>query len=1515
MAYRKRVALASALLIWLNENVDSQFAFKKTEIAMKKTHFIFSLAAMLPLALPVGAQRVSAELPYSAEESRSITAAPQRFADASDVRRVRADQRVQRIGAAGNGMLQKEQGNVLAKRQHAATEPQTSRSAARMAEVTGTEIWGNVIYARSWEPEDVLPEYGVYAYTPEAGSNYVYARPVAIDDKLRANGSGTFYDGTYHFMIYDIWSYYEEWDITSWRQVREVEDNSKTFNATDTDYDVVTGLSYGCYYNPATDSYEFAAVDYGTRSKFPRRPCDLYIAIAINSRGEVYGIKWSDSSLYRIDKQTGAETLVGPTGMEVGDYLQSATFDRSNDVMYWACNDVYGESYLCTVDVSTGRATRLAVFADREQLSSLYIPEHPVAGTPAASADLHLDFPKGNLTGSVSFVLPSLTVGGEVLKDVLEYTVSVNGLNVASGKGNPGEKVVKSAEVPAGFALVSVVVSNASGKGVAATQRQWFGPDCPYSVSDVTLSLTGEYSNHAKVTWKAPEGTGIRGGYVDADAIRYDVIRYPDSVTVASQTALTTFEEDLDVNRPGIWWYGVVPTFEDFRGEEVRTANGTSKGIAGVPYFEGFDTKDAFNQFEIVDANNDGCTWTYNNKVHMAQYSASYTSAADDWMLSPEINLYSGRLYKLGFVYKGFDDRKPERLEMAIGQGSDVKVYTAVVPPMTVGNYDRLQHEAIFEVPSDGRYRLGLHAMSDMAAYYLYVDSLAITEYALSDAPVAVENMVVTPSADGLPTAKIRFTAPMKTNAGADLSVVDRIEVSRDGRSIHTFTAVTPGSALECSDTDVPDGEHLYCVTAWTEAGKGAENTCRTFVGQDLPQAPQNVRLTDLGHTLELTWDAPGNTGINGHYVHAETLEYTVYTASVAGILTPYADVKDQRSLIIDDAFADGDQQMVSFVVRARSHAGEGDRAVSNSLIGGRPYSLPFLESFPNGDAPETFWMSQGYNPFRLADNISYNADGGCIGWKSNGFDHEGWMSSGKIALNNAESPSFIYAYYALPGDEMVLKTSVVQHDGTETVVDVLDFSTLDGAEGWRVQRVDLSSFTQQPFILLQLHAEGTDILTPLYLDHLRVEDLMERNLRVSALEVPANVHTEYPAHCYARVENAGTTDVDQFSVRFYVDGEMVGEVAGSDLSAFEGQRCTFDYMPPVTPEGSVVRNICAEVVCDADGNPSDNLSETRSMQVVVPDYPVVTDLRATALSEGGDVRLTWSEPLQESVEMTESFESYYHKDNVLTPWTMVDVEQGQTYTNTKMDAGYSNVEASFWVFNPYVAAVTDDNLENYLPYDGRQCLMAAASQLSTIKYGDRNDDWFISPEVGGEAQTIDFYAKAAKEIYGGGEPFEIHASSTYPEVACFQKISAHVAPGAWTRYEAALPAGTRYFAIRYVGTDDNFMFLVDDIHYATGVMKVEGYRIYCGSELIREVGADVVSVDVPASSADFYVTVLYANGESGCSNPANVETGIHETEADAPEKQWYTTHGRRVSTKDMSKGVYISADGKKMVR
>ena len=129
------------------------------------------------------------------------------------------------------------------------------------------------------------------------------------------------------------------------------------------------------------------------------------------------------------------------------------------------------------------------------------------------------------------------------------------------------------------------------------------------------------------------------------------------------------------------------------------------------------------------------------------------------------------------------------------------------------------------------------------------------------------------------------------------------------------------------------------------------------------------------------------------------------------------------------------------------------------------------------------------------------------------------------------------------------------------------------------------------------------------------------------------------------------------------------------------------------------------------------------------------------------------------------------------------------------------------------------------------------------------------------------------------------------------------------------MPEGTRYFAIRYVGNDDNFMFLVDNIRYSSGVMKVLGYRIYRGTELVAETAADVHAYEVPKSDVPYYVTVCYGNGESGFSNPASDASGILQLEVGEEESNWYDVFGHRVDCRNAGKGIFISSDGRKIVK
>lgn len=143
----------------------------------------------------------------------------------------------------------------------------------------------------------------------------------------------------------------------------------------------------------------------------------------------------------------------------------------------------------------------------------------------------------------------------------------------------------------------------------------------------------------------------------------------------------------------------------------------------------------------------------------------------------------------------------------------------------------------------------------------------------------------------------------------------------------------------------------------------------------------------------------------------------------------------------------------------------------------------------------------------------------------------------------------------------MKLTTSVSLRNGKTETADVLDFSRVEGQEGWRLRVVDLEAYRDEAYLLLQFHAECSDIYTPLYIDHLRIEDFRKDNLRISSIVTPPKAHTGHPAPVTVRVENAGMNAAKAYRLQLFVDGNAVQTLEAADLEAFGGIR---RHQPPL---------------------------------------------------------------------------------------------------------------------------------------------------------------------------------------------------------------------------------------------------------------------------------------------------------------------------------------------------------------
>lgn len=136
-------------------------------------------------------------------------------------------------------------------------------------------------------------------------------------------------------------------------------------------------------------------------------------------------------------------------------------------------------------------------------------------------------------------------------------------------------------------------------------------------------------------------------GHFDAELLKYILVRYPGNDTINAEYTATVFTEDLpDVL--GNYYYTVTAV-----AEKVGVATESNRirfGSAFKGEFkETFDHASALDIFTIIDANEDGKTWAW---INNAAGSDQLDKNADDWIITPPIELGTDYLYKLSFKIK-----------------------------------------------------------------------------------------------------------------------------------------------------------------------------------------------------------------------------------------------------------------------------------------------------------------------------------------------------------------------------------------------------------------------------------------------------------------------------------------------------------------------------------------------------------------------------------------------------------------------------------------------------------------------------------------------------------------------------------------------------------------------------------------------------------------------------------------------------------------------------------------------
>lgn len=361
--------------------------------------------------------------------------------------------------------------------------------------------------------------------------------------------------------------------------------------------------------------------------------------------------------LLSIDTETianGTATVVkGATingGNTVIDWSQTMEFDHTTHNLWWAGQPTgNGSGWLCKINTTDGSISERITLPEQSQYVALGIPYQTAADNAPSFVTGYTvtTGAEGKLETTLTWTNPTTTYAREELTQLSGVKVYRNEsliADITTVEAGAAQTYVDN-KVRTGLNTYKIVPYNNEGDGIYKEREIYVGVDIPAAVSNATLTAEG---STATITWTAPT-VGTNGGYIDVDEITYDVVRFPDNVTVATDLTATT-TTDVVTEYKG-YYYQIFAKDGNGQGSYANTNTMPFGPGLGMPYTNKFGTADEFNKLLIIDNNQDGNTWTYAEFTTSAGYFYC-ENAADDYMVTPPLAVVEGNEYEIEFDSK-----------------------------------------------------------------------------------------------------------------------------------------------------------------------------------------------------------------------------------------------------------------------------------------------------------------------------------------------------------------------------------------------------------------------------------------------------------------------------------------------------------------------------------------------------------------------------------------------------------------------------------------------------------------------------------------------------------------------------------------------------------------------------------------------------------------------------------------------------------------------------------------------
>ncbi len=1206
-------------------------------------------------------------------------------------------------------------------------------------------------------------------------------------------------------------------------------------------YDPAADKLYGYTLNANGDAYMFFSAPGSNPASFTAIPttetCTAMTWDAVH--GKLIGINLGNK-LMEIDPATGATKTLAYAPVE-SEFISGLCYSPIDGCYLWNANTTYDgsdKSYFYKISYPDYTFTKVYEYQYTEQFISFMCTDTRDIDPKAPAAPLIDNVVLGTEEPQalIYYTIPTTTFDGATVTERFDYVCEVDGKEYTSGTVAPGNGgnpfMINYVDISEGKHIFTLKLSLKGKMGPEASRELYVGYDTPLTPQNVQLTPEG-------ISWEAVT-QGVNNGVIDLDNLTYRVS--VDGKEVARDVKGTKYDYTLPEGELALHRASVVAVNHD-HVSEAGLSNGM---VAGKPLSLPqtiVPTEDQFQLCSTIDANNDGRSFMYNHDNNGDEtfcYIYAAGTPADDYAVLPCMNFdNASAIYRVSLDAACSDDMAPEAFEVYVGTAPTKEAMTqCVIERTVVPHTSYARYDALFRVPAAGNYYVAVRAVSDPDRYYLFVRNVTVEKTDIAPgAPAAATEIQATPMAQGQLKATVEFKMPATTIDGNTIAASENLKATVSTTAGSADVTGTPGKKVSVEVPTV-QGDNIVNITVSSSKGPGATARASVFTGVDRPDVVTNLRMdaSEDNMTLHMTWEPP-TTGVNGGYCAPTGLSYYLCTyengswniGDKIGIDILSFDIRLQ---------ANAKQTLYRYGILAENEAGRGDYLSTAVCVGGKPYDMPFAESFADQSykygpivimKPDETYTGQWniVDPSALGPQFAYpGLEHALACYNEADGPGKALVGVSKVSTEGSTSASFQLTFYYGLGADIEVLAATYGDEEPQSIGKISDLNQANLSMGYNdVNFVLPEKFQNRKWVQFYLRAIMENDEQVAIIPQYKVIEQKAHDLAVT-IEGPSCIYIDREATATAVITNAGTQSADMRSGKWTIatkEGRQIAveavPAANTTLAPGESTKISYKF----TPDAEYGQYARISYAFDTEDDKADNDKAEYVLWLEVSKEPVIVDLHAT---DSGDdfIDLAWTEP--KIGFAMESFEN--ETPDVQLPATIgkfknIDGDDMYTY-------GMEGIPGSFpkGAFTVWSAQKVNSILGQTAIYAGHgdKFLIAFSPAESSTGNGvDDADDWLISPAVEGGSQISFAVAAISAEFV---ETIEVLYSTTDDDTNSFKLLDTYdISDPYWKVLAATLPEDARYFAIRYV-SNDKYAVLIDMINYVPEgeTVSVLGYEI-----------------------------------------------------------------------------------------